>query len=367
MKNKNRLILIVMTTALSCLSAGVLFYKYADNWRYETYVKAIAFRPDGRRILTVENGVEMFLWSVETGNEESRLVKPYHGGGADHIAFGPHGQKAVTGGTDGVVLWDIEHSGMIRVFEGSFPSRSRINGPAVAFSPDGQMILSGDAGESIRIWDTQSGELLMGINDNGIDDNGKPNPDSSILSVVFSPDGRFALSCGENLKLWDIRSGQKIRSFIGHKKPILAAAFSSDGRKVVSGSQDKTFKVWSVETGRQLESSANDLFPTVISFSHDGNYALTGSFDGSIKLWDIQRGRSIRSFPQNGIDEILSLSFSPDMKKVVTGCILQKKDKSKTGCLLLLDLQTGEIVRKFKKKVSLPRILMNIVWDYVKI
>ena len=367
MKNKKHLILIVITIALCMLFAGLQFYKYTNNWQYETYVKAIAFSPDGRMILTVENGVEMFLWCVESGKEKKRLAKPYHGGGADHIAFGPHGKKAVTGGTDGVILWDIERGRMIRVFEESFPSRSRIKGPVVAFSPDGQMILSCDAGELIRVWDTQSGKLLIELNDNGIYDNGESNPDSSIMSVDLSPDGRFALTCGENLKLWDIHSGQKIRSFIGHKKTILAAVFSSDGRQVISGSQDKTFKVWSVETGRQLESIANDLFPTVISFSHDGNYALTGSFDGSIKLWDIKGGRSIRSFPQNGMDELLSLSFSPDMNKVVSGCIFKENDKSRTGCLLLMDLQTGEIVRKFKRKFSLTRILMDIVWDYVKI
>jgi WD40 repeat protein len=67
---------------------------------------------------------------------------------------------------------------------------------------------------------------------------------ASGASIAFSPDERTALSWGKTLKLWDVSSGQVLRTFVGHSDVVRTVAFSPDGRMAISGSSDKTLKLW---------------------------------------------------------------------------------------------------------------------------
>src|SRR5208337_3430620 len=78
----------------------------------------------------------------------------------------------------------------------------------------------------------------------------------SFTSVAFSPDGRLALSgsMDKTLKLWNLTTAAEVRSFSGHTGPVWTVAFSPDGRKALSGSSDNTVKLWDVTTGAELRS-----------------------------------------------------------------------------------------------------------------
>jgi WD40 repeat protein len=100
-----------------------------------------------------------------------------------------------------------------------------------------------------------------------------------VTSVAFSPDGKFALSGSwdKTLKLWDVASGKEIRTFYGHASDIFSVAFSPDGKFALSGSYDTTLKLWYVESGKEIRTfygHASDIFS--VAFSPDGKYALSG-------------------------------------------------------------------------------------------
>ena len=160
---------------------------------------------------------------------------------------------------------------------------------------------------------------------------------NGVNSVAFSPDGRYVLSGSDDktLKLWDIETGREIRQFKGHTNYVLSVAFSPDGRTIVSGSFDNTLKLWEVATGKEIRTFKGHK-PFV--FSPDGRYALSESQD-NFKLWEIETGREIKQFKKWHMDIVASVAFSPDGRYALSG----SWDKT----LKLWNIQTGREIRTF--------------------
>jgi len=367
----------------------------------EDIVMSVAFSPDGRFALSgsekgraLRIGGEKFdslrLWDIEMG----KCIRVFEGYYYDYdvdvwsVTFSPDGRFALSGSFDGTVcLWDIRTGKCIRVFEGH---KGSVN--SVAFSPDGRFALSGSRDETLRLWDVrrepvrlllckpvapeellrrtrehrsllqQAGEALK----NGkyreayiLAHRAKKVPgyekDSVTLdllhqagrkgirrrlvsawrakeflqrggvnSVAFSPDGRFVLSGSwdKTVRLWDIETGKCIRVFVDHKDFVYSVAFSPDGRFALSGSFDKTVRLWDIETGkciRVFEGHEKAQYHWILSvaLSPDGRFALSGSLDKTVRLWDIKTGKCIRVF-EGHKDNVKSVTFSPDGRYAVS-------------------------------------------------
>lgn len=333
---------------------GVVF-AYSMLWEYDGYFRVITFSRNGDKIITLENGVELLLWDVNTGREIRSMKKPYHRGGADYVSFSPDGHKAVTGGTDGIILWDIETGKMMHLFENSFPTNSKIKGPSVDFSPDGRYILSGESEERLILWNAKNYTIARTFIDNIEIENAT---EKNISCIKFSPDGKFAVTAGDRLVLWNVETGKISRVFHGHEKTVLSAAISNDNRLVVSGSQDQRLKVWSMASGEQITSLHLNHFPQTVAFSPDGRYALTGDPYGSLKLWDMKKSIFLFSMESTQKKGVLSIAVSPDSRKVAAGL---------NGRLKLWNIDTGKEILTFKRKPTVSLITQSIVWKYVKI
>jgi WD40 repeat protein len=143
----------------------------------------------------------------------------------------------------------------------------------------------------------------------------------NVESVAFSPDGRYALSGSfdKTMKLWEVSSGREIRTFQGHTESISSVAFSPDGRYALSGSSDKTLKLWEVSSGREIRTFQGHTDSVIsVAFSPDGRYALSGSSDNTMKLWEVSSGREIRTF-QGHTRPVSSEAFSPDGRYALSG------------------------------------------------
>jgi len=165
-------------------------------------------------------------------------------------------------------------------------------------------------------------------------------------SAAFSPDGKYILSASMDptLKLWDIASGKEIRAFGDSVSGFDSVAFSPDGKYALSGSADKTLKLWSVESGKEIKVfSGHSDWVLSVAFSPDGKYALSGSKDKTLKLWDISSGKVIRTFTGHS-DFVNSLAFSPDGKYALSG--------SADNTLKLWNISSGEELRTFRGNSS---------------
>ena len=107
-------------------------------------------------------------------------------------------------------------------------------------------------------------------------------------SVAFSPDGQYLVSGSwdKTVKLWLVKSGECTRTMEGHSEPVCSVAFSPDGQYLASGSGDKTVKLWHVESGECTRTMrGHSHFVYSVAFSPDGQYLASGSRDETVKLW----------------------------------------------------------------------------------
>jgi hypothetical protein len=113
-----------------------------------------------------------------------------------------------------------------------------------------------------------------------------------VWAVAVSPDGRFIVSGSSDrtVKVWELESGRLLRSLEGHTDGVWAVAVSPDGRFIVSGSEDRTVKVWELESGRLLRSlEGHTDWVRAVAVSPDGRFIVSGSSDHTVKVWEARK------------------------------------------------------------------------------
>ncbi len=208
---------------------------------------------------------------------------------------------------------------------------------AVAFSPDGCYLASGDFNGDIRLWDARTHQLRSILR-------GHIN---WVRAVTFSPDSRTLASGGFDctIRLWDVNTGECLRTFADRTQAIRSLAFSPDGNILVSssddilvsGSDNCTVRLWAVNTGECLQKFAESTEAVYsVAFSPDGQTIASGDANSSIRLWNIHKGQCVGTWETHqGI--VFSVAFSPDGRTIASG--------GNDATVKLYDASTGECLR----------------------
>ncbi len=164
---------------------------------------------------------------------------------------------------------------------------------------------------------------------------------SAVRSVAFSPDGQRLASASDDgmVKVWDARDGQESFTLQRHSSPVRHVAFSPDGKRLVSANDDGTAKIWDAKTGQwMLTLKGNTLSVSSLVFSPDGERLASASGDRGVKIWDAQTGQEMRTL-RGRSSPAYSVAFSPDGQRLVAGG---------NGTLKLWDSRTGQEILTLK-------------------
>jgi len=188
-----------------------------------------------------------------------------------------------------------------------------------------------------------------------------------VSAVAVSRDGRFIVSGSwdRTVKVWDAQSGALLRSLGGHTAPVSAVAASPDGRFIVSGSWDDTVKVWDAQSGALLRSLEEHTdWVRAVAVSPDGRFIVSGSEDRTVKVWDAQSGAPLRSLGGH-TGPVFAVAVSPDGRFIVSGSL--------DYTMKVWDAQSGALLRSLEGHTHLVsavavspdgRFIVSVSLDY---
>ncbi len=306
------------------------------NFQSEKTVQTVAFTPDGRHIVGGALDKSLRVWNVLTNHEVASVVA------ADQVtwklAVAPDGRhvlsgggsywdegvsKAVATGDNALRLWRLPESVWSKSTSDESTDVRRFEGhtdmiDAVAFTPDGQRIVTGGFDEAVRVWEVATGKLLDTI-----------HTPHAVLCLAVSPDGKTVVAgmFGTQVVLWDLKSKRDVHHFIGHEQGnwrggnagrVLAVAFSPDGTKLASGGEGPMLRVWNVATGKQLaEFPSNGTPIQSIGWTSHGQQIVFGEYNGTMIWCNVATKQVERRSDGKGYGRWLALS--PDDRRLVGG------------------------------------------------
>jgi WD40 repeat protein len=205
-------------------------------------VYCVAFSPDGRKVIAGTAGGRLWLWDADKGKAPQQFKATSDDllrGGVLSLAFSPDGKRILLGCADNSVrLWDLDSGKTKHLFEGH---NSRVTGSH--FTLDGKQIVSASIGE-VRVWDVKTGKTLSKFEVG----------DLYVEGVALSPDGGRVLLGGINeLQLWDVQAGKLLKR-IENLDGKVRVVFSPDGRYALSGEMWGSVRLWELpksESGKR--------------------------------------------------------------------------------------------------------------------
>lgn len=207
------------------------------------------------------------------------------------------------------------------------------------FSSDSSMIVGGFGESYVKIWSIREksrGRDIPRVSRRMIGHSGP------VYGVTFSPDNRYVLSCSEDksARLWSVDTQTALVAYKGHNAPVWDVAFGPFGHYFATASHDMTARLWSCDHIYPLRIFAGHLSDVdVVTFHPNSTLVLTGSSDRTLRLWDIARGNSVRVFSGHTAP-VTACAISPNGRTIASG--------GDDGVIELWDIASGKRMKSMK-------------------
>ncbi|KIM77489.1 hypothetical protein PILCRDRAFT_795798 [Piloderma croceum F 1598] len=222
------------------------------------------------------------MWDTTTDSDVFGALRGPEGN-VTCVAFTSDGQRLLSSASGNAIYdWDLSTGMMALVLQGH-----NDNVRSISISSNGNCVASGSTDGTIKLWNIGTGEEC--------------HDQINISALSFSPDGQLFASISTNdcrIRLWNAATGQEAcLPLQNHQDTVECVAFSPDGQLVASGSADTTIIVWDVISGKEvLVLRGHEGKVISVAFSWDGMQILSGSIDDTVRLWSLKTGAEAR-FP----------------------------------------------------------------------
>lgn len=301
------------------------------------WVESVAWSPDSGRIASGSQDTTLRIWDASTGEQLQMVIA--HPSHTLSVTWSPDGGTIASSSYQEVKIWDASSGILIRTLTGNSIS-------SVTWSPDATLIASGSQDKTVKVWDVFSAQVVRTLS-------GHTAP---VLAVAWSPNGRMIASGSGGLdrtvKIWDAQTGAELRTLAGHGHWVESVAWSPDSSRITSGSDDTEIRIWDAQSGaliRRLTGHTSHVLS--VAWSPDGSLIASASRDGTIRIWDASRGTQLLMLTGH-MSAVLSVTWSPDSRLIASGA----EDRT----VKIWDAQAGRSIRTLRGHTD---SVLSVAWS----
>jgi WD40 repeat protein len=268
-------------------------------------VTAVAYTEDGSWIVTAGQDATIRVWNASSDTLQRTIE--LDNGPATSLALS--GSRALTGHSSGeIVLWDLERAEKIATFK-----RNEAEVWSVTFAGRSDRFAASSHDWKVALWDTATTAGPIQVID---------AHENAAQAVAYSSSARGQLlatgGADKTVKLWNLDTLDRVRTYRGHRDFVTALAFSPDGKLLASAGLDGPIRIWSTSSSRLVRRLyGHKASVGGLAFSPQGDLLVSAGADGQVRIWDFHSGRTSRTI-MGHTGGVKAVSVSPDGQRIAS-------------------------------------------------